>query len=284
MWDIALKASIDSRDYLAFQTFLQEACGILLGDGKEYLVASRLNGLMAELEVSSLGELLKRLKAPGQRVLKVRVIDAMTTNETFWFRDPGHFSMLREKILPELDQKGGSPVRVWSAACSSGQEPYTLSMAVQDYWKKSPGRRNRGVEILATDISSRVLEEARQGIYCGLSINRGLDAQQQQRYFIPRENNSCLEVKPEIRQRVRFREFNLNGNYAPLGRFDIIFCRNVLIYFSSDLKKKIVERMAQSLNPGGYLFLGSTESLTQITDRFEMQMAGGAIAYRLKSN
>jgi chemotaxis protein methyltransferase CheR len=270
---------ISPQEYQAFQAFLQNACGILLGSGKEYLVSSRLSGLMGETGVESLSRLLELLQAPGQQRLRIRVIDAMTTNETFWFRDTSHFSMLKEKVLPELNNQSGGGIRIWSAACSSGQEPYNLSMVAQD-WLETSGSRSRQVEILATDISTRMLDQARSGVYCGHATERGMVPEQRQRYFIQREN--CLEVKPEIRRRVQFRELNLTGSFDSLGRFDAIFCRNVLIYFSSELKSSIVQRMVRSLKPRGYLFLGSTESISQISDRFEMVRDRGGICYRLK--
>ncbi|MET0027629.1 MAG: protein-glutamate O-methyltransferase CheR [Candidatus Thiodiazotropha sp.] len=270
--------AISPAEYESFKIYLQEACGILLGNGKEYLVSSRLNGIMKEMNIASLSELTKLIKSPAQARLKVRVIDAMTTNETFWFRDIGHFILLKETILPDLNQQRGGSIRIWSAACSSGQEPYNISMIAEDYQnQKGTGRP---VQIQATDISSKVLEEARNGVYCGLAVERGLTLDQQKRYFLTRDK--CLEVKPEIKRRVSFRSQNLAESYQSLGRFDVIFCRNVLIYFSNDLKKDIVDRMANALNPGGYLFLGSTESLNQVTNRFEMKVGHGGISYRLK--
>jgi chemotaxis protein methyltransferase CheR len=271
-------AAISSADYHAFKDFLQQACGILLGNGKEYLVSSRLNGVMKEADVASLGELLKQIKSPIHSRLKVKVIDAMTTNETFWFRDIGHYILLKETILPDLNQQMSGTIRIWSAACSSGQEPYNISMIAEEY--QIAKGRGRQVQIQATDISSKILDEARAGVYCGLAVERGLTQEQQQRFFIPK--GDCLEVKPEIKRRVSFRPMNLADSFQTMGRFDVIFCRNVLIYFSNDLKKDIVERMADILNPGGYLFLGSTESINQLTDRFEMKVGHGGISYRLK--
>lgn len=271
-------AAISPADYDAFKSFLQQACGILLGSGKEYLVSSRLSGVMKEAGVASLGELLKQIKSPVHSRLKVKVIDAMTTNETFWFRDIGHYILLKETILPDLNRQRGGAIRIWSAACSSGQEPYNISMIVDEY--ESLKGRGRQVQIQATDISSKVLDEARTGVYCGLSVERGLTTEQQRRFFIPK--GECLEVKPEIKRRVSFKPMNLAENYQLMGRFDVIFCRNVLIYFSNELKKDIVERMANILNPGGYLFLGSTESINQLTNRFEMKVGHGGISYRLK--
>jgi chemotaxis protein methyltransferase CheR len=275
----SLQTLVTPADYLTFQQFLQNACGIQLGAGKEYLVSSRLSGLMKEAQIGSLAELLQRLNSPANVKLRTRVIDAMTTNETFWFRDIGHYILLKETILPDLNKQRDGAIRIWSAACSSGQEPYNISMIVEEYEMKYG--RGRPVQIEATDISSKMLAEARAGVYCGLTVERGLTAEQQKRFFEPK--NDCLEVRPEIKRRVNFRSLNLASGYQGMGKFDVIFCRNVLIYFSNELKKDIVERMANILKPGGYLFLGSTESINQLTKRFEMKVGHGGISYRLKS-
>jgi chemotaxis protein methyltransferase CheR len=272
--------AITPADYQAFQQFLQDACGIQLGLGKEYLVSSRLSGLMKEAHIGTVGELLQKLRAPVQSQLKVKVIDAMTTNETFWFRDIGHYILLKETILPDLNKQRGGSIRIWSAACSSGQEPYNISMIAEEY--ESKYGRGRPVSIEATDISSKILVEAKKGVYCGLAVERGLTVEQQRRFFTPLKEQ-CLEVKPEVKRRVNFRSLNLAGNYHAMGKFDVIFCRNVLIYFSNELKKDIVDRLANVLNPGGYLFLGSTESINQLSNRFDMKVGHGGISYRLKS-
>ncbi|MCM8855561.1 MAG: methyltransferase domain-containing protein [Candidatus Thiodiazotropha sp.] len=272
-------AAITPAEYDSFKLFLQQACGILLGNGKEYLVSSRLSNIMKDVQVDSLGALLKLIQSPAQSRLKVQVIDAMTTNETFWFRDIGHYILLKDTILPDLNQQRGGSIRIWSAACSSGQEPYNISMIADEYQGLKASARP--VQISATDISSKVLDEASAGVYCGLAVERGLTHEQQKKFFTPKER--CLEVKPEIKRRVSFRSLNLTSSYQAMGKFDVIFCRNVLIYFSNELKKDIVDRMANILNPGGYLFLGSTESINQLTNRFEMKVGHGGISYRLKS-
>jgi chemotaxis protein methyltransferase CheR len=271
---------ISRDDYRAFQGFLETASGIVLGDNKEYLVASRLSGLMRERGLDSLSGLLRILRSNADSVLRTAVIDAMTTNETFWFRDPPHFRLLTEIMLPATAARQRGPARIWSAACSSGQEPYSISMAVQEYEMRNPGRLPGGAEITATDISTRMLSQARRGEYCGMAVSRGLEAERRRQFFVPR--GDCLEVRPDIRRRIRFRELNLAGSYSLLGRFDVIFCRNVLIYFSSDLKADILDRMAQVLNSGGFLLLGSTESLSGHSDRFEMITGHGGIVYRLR--
>jgi chemotaxis protein methyltransferase CheR len=272
-------ATITPAEYEAFKSFLQQACGILLGSGKEYLVASRLNNIIKEAGAGSLGTLLKMIQSPAQSRLKVKVIDAMTTNETFWFRDIGHYILLKETIMPVLNQQKSGSIRIWSAACSSGQEPYNISMIAEEYQILKP--LAKPVQIIATDISSKVLNEARAGVYCGLAVERGLTTEQKNRFFKPKD--SCLEVKPEVKRRVSFSSLNLTSSFQGLGKFDVIFCRNVLIYFSNELKQDIVDRMANALNPGGYLFLGSTESINQLTTRFEMKVGHGGISYRLKS-
>ncbi len=267
-------------EYEAFQKYLQDACGIVLGHGKEYLVTSRLSQLLQSHNIKTVGELLKQLQRINNKSLQVSIIDAMTTNETFWFRDMPHFQLLTDMILPEAESRPRKSVRIWSAACSSGQEPYNISMTVQKYLSTNLGRLSGGAEIIGTDISSRMLEEAKKGIYCGIAASRGLSTEQSQRFFIPRDG--CMEVRPEIRRRVSFRYHNMTESYALMGRFDVIFCRNVLIYFSAEKKADIIERMARVLNPNGYLFLGSTESLTAHSDLFEMVNKDGGIVYRLK--
>ncbi len=267
-------------DYEAFQRFLEDACGIVLGAGKEYLVSSRLGGLMREHGIPTVGDLLGQLQAGRNPRLRTSIIDAMTTNETFWFRDMAHFRLLTDRITPELTFRTGRAMRIWSAACSSGQEPYNISMVMHDFMMRNPGKIPGGVEVTATDISSSILAEARRGEYCGLATSRGLTPEQRSRYFLPK--GDCMEVRPEIKRRVSFRELNLTKGYELLGKFDVIFCRNVLIYFSSQQKRDIINRMARTLNPGGYLFLGSTESLSAHSDQFQMVSAQGGIGYRLK--
>ncbi len=263
-------------DYQALQQFLEHASGIVLGDNKEYLVSSRLGRILRERGYANVGELLDQISAGRNPKMRREIIDAMTTNETFWFRDRTHFAIFTSNILPNAT----GPVKVWSAACSSGQEPYNISMAVEDYRSANLGRQIPSVEILGTDISSRMLEEARNGRYCGVSASRGLSVEERQRYFLV--SGDCLEVKPEIRRRVTFRDFNLTQGYQTLGRFDAVFCRNVLIYFSSDQKEDIIRRIAKVLKPGGFLFLGSTESIIVHNDLFEMVHSHGGIGYRLR--
>lgn len=272
--------AITTEDYKAFRIFLEDASGIVLGENKQYLVTSRLTRLMADHKIVSFGNLMSRMKADGK--LRQRIMDAMTTNETSWFRDVYPFDILKEKLLPEIAKKQPRQVRIWSAACSTGQEPYSLSMMVQEYLMSKPGSLPaNAVQIIGTDISPRVLEIAKSGSYEGVAVSRGLPQERQSRFF--QETSSGWEVGKDIKQRVTFRELNLMQNYTLMGRFDIIYCRNVLIYFSTELKRDILSRMAKCLNPGGYLVLGGSESISNYSDAFDLIRWRNGVIYQLKS-
>lgn len=270
---------MSNDEYAAFQKFLENAAGIVLGDNKHYLVVSRLGRLMSTNGIPSLTDLLERLRRDAR--LRERVIDAMTTNETSWFRDAHPFEVFKEYILPEVARSGSGPVRVWSAACSSGQEPYSLSICVQEYLISHPGSLRCEVEIVATDISPAILEEAKAGIYDDIALGRGLSPERRARFF--QKKNDHLEVRKEIKSRVNFRSINLSQNYAALGKFNVIFCRNVLIYFSTGMKRDVLQRMANILVPGGYLVLGGSESMANYCDAFQMVRVANGVIYQLKS-
>ena len=234
---------------------------------------------MTEGGIKSLGDLLKLLIRDSR--LRERVIDAMTTNETSWFRDAHPFAVFKEHILPEMAKKNAGPIRVWSAACSSGQEPYSLSMCVAEYQGSHPGSMRSDVEIVATDISPTVLEEAKAGVYDDIALGRGLTAERRARFF--QKNANSLEVRKEIKARVNFRPINLSQNYAALGKFNVILCRNVLIYFSTEMKRDVLQRMANILVPGGYLMLGGSESMANYCDAFQMVRVANGVIYQLKT-
>ncbi len=266
-------------EYELFRDFLQQASGILLGDNKQYLVKSRLRKIMLEHNIESLAELVSRLRSSSDRRFRDAVIDAMTTNETLWFRDTHPFKILQEIILPEFaTDTAQKPIRIWSAACSTGQEPYSIAMIVDEFKKARTGRLG-SVQITATDISQTVLDVARRGEYEMLAIGRGLPQDRLRNYFISNPNGSW-RVVPEIQRIIDFRLLNLLDRYAQLGRFDIVFCRNVLIYFSAELKRDIITRMHQVLRPGGYLILGASESMNGLQDKFEMVQCRPGIIYR----
>ncbi|HKJ76692.1 MAG TPA: protein-glutamate O-methyltransferase CheR [Gammaproteobacteria bacterium] len=276
-----MSGNISTEEYEAFRRFLEDACGIMLGDNKQYLVTSRLNRLMREFEIAGFGELMQRLKREPHSQLRERIVDAMTTNETLWFRDSYPFEVLRNAILPEFSEKRLSQFKIWSAACSSGQEAYSISMTIQEYLASKPGSLPANVQIVGTDISPTMLRQAKEGVYDRMAVERGLSEDRKRRFFTQRQDGQW-EVRPEIKKPVSFRELNLMANFSSLGRFDIIFCRNVLIYFSTDLKRDILARIAKTMNPRGYLFLGGSESPSSYSDAFEMVRTPHGVVYRLK--
>ncbi len=291
-----MQRPISDQEYRDFRIFLENATGILLGDAKHYLVSSRLHRILEERQLSNIADLLALIKQDRGGELRNRVIEAMTTNETLWFRDGYPYDTLRNLILPELAKGGPRRINMWSAACSSGQEPYSISMTVEEFLASRPGSLPGGVTILATDISTRVLQEARQGVYDATSLARGLSDERRSRFMIPVDPRAALpsynrrfpdnplwEVRGEIKNRVNFRELNLTQNLGSVGRFDVVFCRNVLIYFSMDLKRSLLAKLAGVLNPGGWLFLGSSESLAGMSDSFEMVRADRGVVYRVRS-
>ena len=260
---------------------MEKACGIVLGENKQYLVQSRLRRIISEEEIKTVGELVDKMTRSPRSPLREKVVDAMTTNETLWFRDIHPFRIFEEKILPEYSSKPlSSQVKIWSAACSTGQEPYSLSMIFDEYKRKKPGSRIN-INIVATDISPSVLNSAKKAEYETLAIGRGLSKDRMSKYFSETANGSW-KVKQEISKIVDFKSLNLLDSYAILGKFDIIFCRNVLIYFSQDLKKDILTRMHAALKPGGYLILGASESLSGLPDKYDMIHCRPGIIYQAK--
>jgi chemotaxis protein methyltransferase CheR len=273
-----MSVSLGSRkDFDSFRSYLERVCGILLGDNKEYLVSSRLRTIMEEQQLTNLSELVERIERNSQ--LREKVVDAMTTNETLWFRDAHPFRILREQLLPELS-KEKRPIDIWCAASSTGQEPYSISIELEEYKRRNPGALS-GERIIATDISPTALDIARRAEYEKLVLSRGMTDEYLKRYF-KEVQEGRWKLNPEITNRVQYRSLNLLHTYSMLGRFDLVFCRNVLIYFSSDLKIDILRRMHAVLKPGGYLFLGASESLSGLSDLYEMRQCSPGIIYRKK--
>ncbi len=267
-------------EYQAFQSFLENACGIVLGENKHYLVNSRLSKLMRQENIASLSDLVSKSQGMMNSALKNKVIEAMTTNETLWFRDGFPFEVLPEHVFADFKEKKKSPVKILSAACSSGQEPYSISMIADEFIKKNFGA-NMQFQVVGVDIDTNILDEARAAKYEPMALARGLSEERKQRYFT--QQGDHWQVNMDIRSRVSFREQNLMQSYASLGKFDVIFCRNVLIYFSAELKTDILKRLAGALNPGGYLFLGASESIVQYSNDFDMVRTPKGVVYQLKS-
>lgn len=271
---------LQDSEYKVFRDFLEQQCGIVLGDNKLYLVKSRLGPLMARFNVASLSELVTKTLSPFERQLRSAVIDAMTTNETLWFRDTYPFELLKKQVFSELE-KTTRQLKIWSAASSSGQEPYSIAMTGLEYQQSRPSAFSMGLNILGTDISNTMLEYCQRAEYDGLALSRGLSPERRSKFFED-SGNGMMRLKAAVRKNVSFRHLNLLDSYTLLGKFDIIFCRNVLIYFSPEVKAKIIRQFAGALGPRGFLILGASESLSSINTDFEMIRCNPGIIYRKK--
>ena len=273
--------TITKQEYDDFRKFLTGVTGIVLGDSKQYLVSSRLNRLLGENKFENYSQLLKSVASSSNSPLRTKVIDAMTTNETMWFRDTYPYEILKTELLPVLNKIKNRPLRIWSAACSSGQEPYSISMIIQEFMASNPGSFSRGTQIVGTDISSNMLRYCQGAKYDSAAMRRGISEDRIARFF--NKVGDEWEVKREIRGRVAFKPLNLQQSYSALGKFDIVFCRNVLIYFSSEFKTDILTRMAATMNPESYLFLGSSETPTRYTPIYKMVRTPKGAIYQYTS-
>ncbi|MBZ8131818.1 chemotaxis protein CheR [Afifella sp. IM 167] len=252
-------------DYEFFQRFLKQRSGLVLADGKQYLLEARLTPIANTFGVQSLTALAQRLRQPGAHTIEEAIVDAMTTNESSFFRDKTPFDAFKTLMLPTLmkSRPMTQPLRIWCAAASSGQEPYSLAILLREASAALAGRK---VEIIGTDISEEILKRARSGIYSQFEVQRGMPVQMLVKYFKKQGEN--WEINPDIRHMVHFRTLNLLNNFSALGSFDIIFCRNVLIYFDMQTKLDILERMAKNLRPDGFLVLGGAETVVGVTSAF----------------
>lgn len=269
---------LDDKSYHQFREFLEQQCGIVLGNNKQYLVKSRLAPLMAKFNVDSLSKLVALTLSPTERQLRAAVIDAMTTNETLWFRDDYPFALLKNKLLPEFS-KQRTPLKIWSAASSSGQEPYSIAMIVLEYMQTNPGSFPGGVQIIGTDISNTMLEHCKYAHYDSLALSRGLSPERKRQFF-ENGDNGMMKVKDHVKKMVSFRQLNLLNSYSLMGRYDLVFCRNVLIYFAPEIKSKILSQIHGVLNKSGYLFLGASESLSGLNQNFNMVRCNPGIIYQ----
>ncbi|WP_425439848.1 CheR family methyltransferase [Paraferrimonas sedimenticola] len=274
-------AEISHSMYLDFCRFLEQHSGIVLGESKQYLVRSRLASLAQQESFGSIEDMLSQVMRNGRSALRSQVIDAMTTNETFWFRDTFPYQLLSDTLLPEFRQLT-RPVKIWSAACSSGQEPFSMAMIIDEFKRANPGLLKQDPNILASDISESMLSQCREASYDGLAVSRGLCSERLQRHFKQGTDGRYL-VNANLRKYVEFRRHNLTDSSLLLGKFDIVFCRNVLIYFSAETKRLILRQIAAALQPGGILVLGSSESLAGISDEFKMIRASSGFYYQKQS-
>ena len=269
----------DIQDYLKFCEYLKELSGITLGENKAYLVKNRLRPILKAHDVETLGEATKKIKSGADPKLKLEIIDAMTTNETSWFRDRYPFEYLQDELLPKLSGKRMSSPRIWSAACSYGHEAYSMSMVIDEYMMKNPGSFPGDVKIVGTDISTRVVKAATEAEFDRLSMARGLTEERKKKYFT-KVTDDHYKLNEKIKSRVRFQHLNLLESYASLGKFDIIFCRNVLIYFTNENKTQIMDKFARCLHKDGILLLGASESVPSDCKAFEMVKCPRGVVYK----
>jgi chemotaxis protein methyltransferase CheR len=257
---------VKPQDFEFLSHLVKDRSGLVLTPEKSYLVESRLTPLARKRGMENLEELVEAVRCNGDEPLLRDVTDAMTTNESFFFRDQKPFDQFRETVLPAfLESRAGTKkLRIWCAAASSGQEPYSLAMCLQEVAESVKGWN---IEIIGTDISREILEKAKSGIYSQFEVQRGLPIQLLVKYFD--KVNEMWQIKPDLRAMVSFRENNLLLDFSLLGRFDVIFCRNVLIYFDQETKTDILGRMAMQMPDDGYLFLGGAETVIGVSDSFK---------------
>jgi chemotaxis protein methyltransferase CheR len=252
-------------DYEYLRKLLRDHSGLDLSADKQYLIESRLLPLARKASLAGITELVQKMKS-GSASLITQVVEAMTTNETFFFRDKVPFDHFRDSIVPEILQArtGSKNIRIWCAAGSTGQEPYSLAMCLKEMSSALAGWR---VEILATDLSQEVLEKSKAGIYSQFEVQRGLPIQMLVKYF--KQTGEFWQVNADIRAMVQHRQLNLLHDFSQLGVFDVIFCRNVLIYFDQDTKINIFNRLVKVMEPDGFLVLGAAETVVGLTDVFK---------------
>ena len=252
-----------SADFAVIAAFLKERSGLIINQDKTYLLETRLAAILRDHKLAGLPGLADHLRKPGPSTVKNSVVDAMTTNETSFFRDNHPFDTMRQSVIPGLIERRASTrmLRIWSAACSTGQEPYSLAIMMKDNFPILAGWK---VEIVATDLSPTVLDRAREGLYSTFEVQRGLPIQMLIRHFDQQE--PYWRIKREIRQTVSFRPLNLLEDFSSLGQFDIVLCRNVLIYFDQPTKTRILRDISRRLAPDGAFLLGGAESVFGLCD------------------
>jgi len=255
---------VTPQEYEYLCKILKERSGLMLAADKQYLIESRLLPLARRAGLAGIGDLVQKMKG-GADALIVDVVEAMTTNETFFFRDKIPFDNFKDTVIPELikARAGRRTLRIWCAAASTGQEPYSLAVLLRDMDAALSGWR---VEIVATDLSQEVLEKSKSGIYSQFEVQRGLPIQLLVKYFD--QVGEMWQIKPDVRSMVQFRQLNLLKDFSHLGKFDVIFCRNVLIYFDQQTKIDVFNRLLKANEPDGCLFLGAAETVVGLTNAY----------------
>lgn len=278
---------LQPEEQKSFSEYVYSLCAIQLDDSKGYLIEHRLASLVEEAGCDSYRGLLQRAKSDRSRLLERRIVDAITTNETSFFRDTAPFELLRHKLIPELIDRrtrgGKTGIRIWSAACSTGQELYSMAIVLKELLG-TPERY--GVQLLGTDISDDAVARASAGLFSAVEMSRGLTDAQRDRYFVAQPGG--WRIRDEIRALACFQKMNLMEDLSCVGRFDIIFCRNVAIYFNERDRTSLFRRISSALEPGGALLVGAMESLNSAAlsgagGKFEAQRYLRAVFYRLKA-
>lgn len=276
-----------SADLALMRQYIQTISGIFLDASKDYLIQTRLSGLLSEASCLTYQALSQKAKADVTGSLRRKIIDAITTQETFFFRDQAPFELLKFKLLPDLiDRRRRStqtnsalPIRIWSAACSTGQEIYSIAIVIKEVFGK---HTHLPVRLLGTDLSDKAISQASRGIYTKNEMERGLPLSATN--WFEASPTQGWKIRDELRAMATFRTLNLMENFGALGKFDIIFCRNVAIYFSETDRKALFDRLAAALDPEGALLIGSTETLLGISSRFEPKQHHRTMYYQLKTH
>ncbi|MBF0226709.1 MAG: protein-glutamate O-methyltransferase CheR [Desulfobacterales bacterium] len=275
---------ITDNDFNLLSKYVIDISGIYLDHDKKYLVETRLLPILNELKCNSYGELYQKAKSDFSKRIEKQIIDAISTNETYFFRDVMPFELLKHKILPDIIDKKRTlgednfNIRIWSAACSTGQELYSIALIIKELCLDL---RKHNIKLLGTDLSNAVVKKASLGKYNKFEVARGLTPNQINKYFIPEED--CWKIKDEIRSMVAFKTLNLMEPFYNLGRFDIVLCRNVAIYFTPENRKKLYEKIAKVIEPEGYLIIGSTETMIN-NNMFEPKKYLNSVFYALRGN
>lgn len=253
------------EDFEFLSGFLKEKSGLMLTPDKVYLLESRLTPVARRMGLDSLDSFISKFRMSRDAKLATEVIEAMTTNESFFFRDNTPFDLFKSQVLPAIEKnRTTKKLRIWCAAASTGQEPYSLAMILREAWHKW-GSWN--IEIVGTDICTKVLSKAREGKYSQFEVQRGLPIQMLIKYFD--QQGDVWQLKDDIKNMVTYKPYNLLDNYSLLGKFDVIYCRNVLIYFDQETKADVLNRMRRCIADDGTLFLGAAETVLGITDKFQ---------------
>lgn len=277
---------MSTKEFQLFQKYIEKQCGITIGEEKAYLIESRLTRLLVEAKLSSFEELYYKIYNNKEPEIAEKIIDAITTNETLWFRDKTPWMMMEEVLLPqwieELRSFKKRKIRIWSAASSTGQEAYSTAMLIAEYLDRNNIKDITlgHFEILGTDISAPVVQVAKAGKYDPISMIRGMDEKYKKKYF--KQEGKVWHLDEKIKRIVTFQKFNLQSSFITLGKFDMILCRYVMIYFSAEFKKDLIRRMGFALNPKGIFIIGNSEIISDYKGNFDLKEYKRAVYYQTK--